>query len=945
MRIFPILKRVLTLVAVALGCIPAIGQSQTTFGTVRNGSFDSLRQVRANDPMVANAVKARWRLPKDLILPSDWGPNPNTPDGVLEYATSGGWQGSPYIKLDGGGHLTSYFGLIEPRKSYIGSLRVRGRGKVSLGAYVYDTDGQIGGVAVVEREISTNKWIEYRGVYANGKPMAAALNLFVSGQGHVEIDEVHFQTADWADVEIAREMSCMYGTGALIEDPDVQAFRADEAHKSRLSEFHAAIQTVRANRAKVDKAMLESIERKAAAIEQYVSGGDKLSVLAAGHNDMIAFTRVLQRQAGATVRPPLPAPIAPVASAAGYKPGERIANRNTVTVTEVKSNKVRYDENETATTVVTLVNTTAAPIQGSVVAIAIADLDDSRQIASVPISLNIGVNKWSFRYNVGPQTYGRAIEVRFLDASGKIIDTWQEYYAVAAEWFRVQQHVDQAMLKNYRTDPWVSYFNQKHYFASEPTDFGVRMEDVDEYIAPQVGYHVNQPARKGQIEFYKSIGIVTTIYQTLNSSGNMGYEVIRRHPEFALYDSNGQFAVDPWYGGYPNPMEIASPIEIGPKRKVAKPYLDRKITPWGHVPVNTALRETVEFEAHAVKEYAHHLGFGGVYIDGNLGVMTGYGYDGKPNVATNSFVDYMKINARNHQIFSRILKSDNPNFGTWYNWAYSYCDYFLAMGQKWYVGSGGKGDVGDENIRAAAAANSMFLMEMQHNFSKTDAPATSPTYHLNMLIENRDLMMQKYGANMVMGYLFPWREPENPGANRWGWATLNYFGAQLVATQHHLAGGFVPSMRPWLQFMTRYSRYIWAPDAKVVPHAEEILRVSAPADVEWKQLTYKLKTADGYDLIVHLVRMPPTKKWDIDWMDEPTTLDSVAITANLGSDALRDVWAVRPYDFEEEQQTHQSQISATAKVGSVSIRVPPFRYHTMIVFRVKATAKSKIPQS
>ena len=431
-----------------------------------------------------------------------------------------------------------------------------------------------------------------------------------------------------------------------------------------------------------------------------------------------------------------------------------------------------------------------------------------------------------------------------------------------------------------------------------------------------------------------------TIYQNLSYSGSMGYEVIRKHPELALYDANGQLAADRIYGGYPNPMEVASPIEIGPKRRVVKPYLDRKITPWGHGVVNTARRETVAFEANAVKEYAKHLGFHGVYIDGNMGVLTGYGYDGMPNVPTNDPAEYMKLNARNHQIFSQILKKDNPNFGTWYNWAYAYNEYMLGIGQKCYLGSAGKGDVGDQTIRAAAVTNSMFLMEISDTFGKMDSPWTSPTHHLDMLADNRDLMMQKYAANMVMGYLFPWPDAENPGANRWGWPTLNCFGAQLIATQHHLAAGFVPSMRPWLQFMTRYSRYIWAPDVKIVPDAEQILHVSAPEDVSWKRLVYRLKTADGYELIVHLVRMPTTKKWDVQWLDEPKLLANATLSLGVGADALRDVWALRPYDFDEDQQPLQTALDAHVEAGRVSAKAPPFRYHTMVVFRVKsATGK------
>jgi hypothetical protein len=229
----------------------------------------------------------------------------------------------------------------------------------------------------------------------------------------------------------------------------------------------------------------------------------------------------------------------------------------------------------------------------------------------------------------------------------------------------------------------------------------------------------------------------------------------------------------------------------------------------------------------------------------------------------------------------------------------------------------------------------MFLMELQQNFSKADNPWTVPASHLELLVDNRDGMMQKYGSNMVIGYMFPWVQPDNPGANRWAWATLNYFSAQLTATQHHFVGGIPPSMRPWAQFMTRYSRYVWAPDVKVVPEAEKTVSVNSPEELWWKRLVYKLKTEKGYDLIIHLVRIPPMKKWDIDWPDEPAPLDGVSVQAEIGNAKLCDAWALRPYDFEEEQQVVEKKIPALAEGSTVTAKIPPFRYHTILIIRVE----------
>jgi hypothetical protein len=933
-----------TLLAAAIVlCTPLCSHGEVTYGSVQNGGFDGNRTLRPDDSILAVLSQAQWKISGELVFPRLWQPNPNTPGGTFEYVRSGGWQQSPFVRLGGGGHLsTGYFGTPEPKKAYIGSVRVRGKGKVSFGGSEYGEHAFLGETMFVQRDVATKKWTEYRGVYGNKDPNVKVLHLFVTGQGPVDVDEVQLKPAEPADVEITREMSGMYGTGALIEDPDVLAVRADKAYQSRLAEFHAAFNEFRKNRAKVEIALLASVEKKVAALDPYLCGEGKTAVLAARHNDMVALTRVLKKQTGTDPGLPTPIPTEAAASGAGYKPGERVARPNAVTVTDVRSDKIRYDENERATTVATLVNATSSLRRGTLAARMIVGLDDAREIARTPATLNQGANQWRFTYDVGPETYGRAIEVRFLDESGKILDQWQEYCAVAAEWFRVQQHAaGQAGLKSYRTDPWVTYFNQRHWYSSEPCDFGVRAGSFEQYIASHEGYYLNMPERLTQIKNDKRIGIMSTIYQAMSFSGNMGYEVIRKHPEFALYDANGQFAVDRFYAGYPNPMEIASPIEIGPKRQVVKPYLDRKITPsWGHGLVNTARRDVVEFEARAVTEYAKHLGFGGLYVDGNLGVLPGYGYDGKPNVPANDPVEYMKLGARNHQLFLDIIKKDNSDFGIWYNWSYAHVDACLEVGMKEYLGSGAKGDVGDENLRAAAARNSMFLLEIQDTFQKpeTNSKWISAAYHLNMLADNRDQMMQKYGVSMVVGYLFPWPEDvNNPGANRWGWPTLNYFGAQFIATQHHFAGGFLPSMRPWLQFMTRYSRYLWAPDVKIVPEAEKIVRVSSLEEISWKRLVYKLKTAEGYELIVHLVRLPPTKNWDIEWLDEPRRLAGVAVTLDLGPDGLRDAWALRPYDFEENQQPLQTVLTAHAEAGNTRVEIPPFRYHTMVVFRVRTT--------
>ena len=54
-------------------------------------------------------------------------------------------------------------------------------------------------------------------------------------------------------------------------------------------------------------------------------------------------------------------------------------------------------KNESATTIATLANTTSAPIRGTVVATATAELDNVREIARAPMTLNGGIEQMEFQ--------------------------------------------------------------------------------------------------------------------------------------------------------------------------------------------------------------------------------------------------------------------------------------------------------------------------------------------------------------------------------------------------------------------------------------------------------------------------------------------------------------------------------------------------------------------
>ena len=881
-----------------------------------------------------------WTCPDVKDWPQWW--NVVGKNGTVEFPRTGGVQSDGYAKLGGQNvFLTGYHSYELEKCNYIYTVWARGKGRLQLHLISYGKDeaGKVKQLTKVGEaaagmyvKVDSVEWVRYRHLLVK-MPLLWQVNPWIGvEEGLLDIDEVDISASTPAlDLIVAAE-SALYGSGALIENMDV--VKADDTFKEKVNLYRDSVSAFFQVKNKIDKTLAESIEKEMKFLEPYVLAENITLVRAPYYNEMMALTQVLNKLSAKGVTVPAAIKAQKAESAVDYKPGMHKVKQNTVMVVAIKPNKILYEESESATAKVTLINTMDTTQTVTLTAWLYADLDNVRNVAQTNISIAAGgKTEWNIDYNVGSDTYGRALEVQVMDASGKELDRWQEYYQVGREWLRVQMHT------------FSRYNNMVHFFASEPTDWGIQSTSVEEYIAGQPGYHVKVNSRRNQIKSYQKTGKKITFYQNASLGGIMGYEEMRKHPEYVLYDENGQFSVDPVYGGYPSPMEIASPIETGPRRTLRKPYLGRKLTPWQHCLANFGMEEVIEYGAKCIREYSKQHGFDGVFIDGLISATKGYGYDGKINIPENK-EEVARLNARLQNLYCNILKEENPFFGTWYNYAYSVPDYYRRKDGYALLGAGsGEGD-SDCWIRAMNNwKNVSCLMEWQHTFRSGEGQGRRVKYCFNALCENRDYIVQKYGGNAIVGYVdIPIsQELDKPGPTRWGWPTLNYFMAQIIASQHHIVFPVLPlpSLEPSFQFQTRYSSLLWSPDIRVVPEAERTVTVNAPEELLWKRLVYRRDTKDGYDLIIHLVRIPPTEKWDIKWINEPPPITGVSVSAVTGSGTVQSIYACRPSHFEEEQQVVAKALKALKAEtvdAKTTVAVPPFRYYTMVVLRVKKQA-------
>jgi hypothetical protein len=916
--------------------LPAAADAQ-----VRNSGFGARGPVppyftQAN---VENFRKSGWQCPDAAEWPQWWW-SLYGKAGTVQFPHTGGVQADGFAKLAGTGvYLAGYHGLKLEERNYVYAIWARGKGRLHLHVLSYGQDDSGTTIQLVKPgqaaegksvAVQSGKWVRYRHLLVK-TPRLWNVHPFVGVEnGSLDLDEIEILPSTPGRDLIVKEEATLYGTGALIEDKEV--VKADAVFAERRRAYQDALAAFAQAKGALDQVLVASLEAELKTLAPYVLTEGLSAVRVPSYNEMLAATRVLNTLAGKQPEKPAAISATELVNTLDYVPGRRDAKQDGVLVTAIEPNKILYEENETATVRVRVKNTKATEQKVTLVARQRFDLDSAVEVGRGSLSVPAGgETTWTPSYNVGPETFGRALEVQVFDEAGREVDRWQEYYHVAREWLRVQMHTQSR------------YYNMGHYFANEPTDWGVQPTDAEQWISGQAGYRIIPAHRQAAIKHAQQRGTKLTFYQNLAFGGIMGYEEMRQHPEYVLYDANGQFAVDPIYGGYPNPMELASPIEVGPKRKdmKIKPHLDRQYTPWQHAPANWAMPGCIEYGAACIRDYAKRHGFDGIFIDGTIWIMKGYGYDGKINLPADK-ADAARRNTQVQETFFRILKAEAPHFGTWFNHSIFAVEFWRRTAAEAMLGSGlGEGE-SDIWIRGMHDwKNVSCLDESVGQFNKGDSPWCYPAGQFERLCKNRDYIVQQYGGNAIIGYLYHLQstqaspDQDKPGPAKWGWPALNYFMAQTTATQHHVVFNTwpTPSLEPAFQFQTRYSRLLWAPDIKLVPDAERTVTVTSPQELWWKRLVYRRHTAEGHDLIVHLVRIPPFEKWDTDWVDEPAPLTGVTIAADLGGAKLKTAQACRPHHFEEPQQTVQTILEARIRDGRAAVTVPAFRYHTMVVFR------------
>jgi len=613
-----------------------------------------------------------------------------------------------------------------------------------------------------------------------------------------------------------------------------------------------------------------------------------------------------------------------------------------VEVIVVRPNKIVYADGEAGTAMVRLYNTTDRPLKVTLKPTLKWDLDQSKALPDVLVSVPAKDNAEArLPLPASGQRWGHEIEVRAV-VDGKGEDIGRQFFGVHSEWmdlillsFARQAYKDNGLLMS--VEPFSTYTTVQHWFAWAPGDYTDNAPQVDEWYSGQAGYHMFKDKIREQIKDCQDKGIHCTFYNNSFSGGKSGLEWARRHPEWICRKRDG------------SPMLGGDPLAL------SKPYSDKATGQMGQANMGFYDPKCIEWGAKNVLESIEMFGWDGMFWDcGGCALFPGFTYDGKP---TPHGQDPGELSARNFKLFHDTVRAKHPNFGVWINGS---IDHFKQPFWSRFGNGGGVATMQSE----FSTPQTTLLVEHRHH-ANPGGRFHQWQYTYDQYVKERDAITQRHGAPIIAGY-----------TSFNGFPAQSHLAAIILASQMRPANCHQEGSWPMTQFMTRYSALLWRRDVKTIPKAKALFRVKTSRPVWWERTVYRRPTGGGEDIMVHFVNKPTTENCDPTVKENPPPASATVTFTIPQGKTLKTIYALQPRLYRpgvdpprglgldvggmpatmtrvpdpdnpgKTIQVHktgslcrggptQVKLPFTRLGSTVTIEVPEFVYHTMLVFRLR----------
>ena len=233
-------------------------------------------------------------------------------------------------------------------------------------------------------------------------------------------------------------------------------------------------------------------------------------------------------------------------------------------ILEVSPGKVRYQPGEPATVLTSLVNPTTTTVEATLVGEEIRAAQTLREVFRENVSLAAGEQKQATSsYVLGPEEYGREIRVRLL-VGGQEVANGRNFFAVSKLplWVAGGASGDRCCSEGNSgagsfyvapasgQDSWrgVQYWKKMRriyfeFFSWAPGDIS-DLAPSDEIFPGGEGRlnYRNRQTIVQQNRMFRSVGIWPVSYVNGTCWADSGYKLFQQHPEWFLYDANGEIS-------------------------------------------------------------------------------------------------------------------------------------------------------------------------------------------------------------------------------------------------------------------------------------------------------------------------------------------------------------------------------------------------------------------
>ncbi|MCL5674924.1 MAG: hypothetical protein M1501_04190 [Candidatus Omnitrophica bacterium] len=528
------------------------------------------------------------------------------------------------------------------------------------------------------------------------------------------------------------------------------------------------------------------------------------------------------------------------------------------------------------------------------------------------------------KWNTGNKEYGFALVGSIYNLKGKKLSENKQYFSVAdnlwkvgmylrgrgtevpfgvganqsmpVKWVKEQEKALSSELAKPFAPVYWNYGNYVEFYAWSPDDFFNLSPDTDYWYSGTGNYTIGKKWLQLSIKWLHRRGMRAISYLNPFSCGYGGNKVLQKHPDWFVYDKNGQVTTGGSY--YEKKLEVGE--ENGPKQPWYLQLSPYALTLSPDISTMAPIKAQVEQIIKSQKMF----GWDGVRFDNEVYGSSGYDFYGHKIAENPKQASQMEIKA----------------------WEYMKNSLWKKLGHKFVIG-----DNFDYYARhqqppgvweETCKDGQLLMCEMPRGSYDPQSPWNKWSDFLSYFNNVGNIVDRLGGYPLIIGF-----DNQYPVDHLY----LNIF--TYAARLHPYCYQYHPDDLPfgnYAQFVTRYSALIWDIHRIKPLSTDKIIEVKSNKPIWWKGLAYVRLSSNGKSrYIINLINPPVRKKIYTDPTNSvPFPIDNIqVILKEKPGEKISNA-----YLLSAEPVTHMKKLPVTSGNGYVSVTIPKIYFWSMVVF-------------